>query len=64
MTCKIGYLVNQNTIAQSRGGHLNTSAVHMRDQRFSKHILNAISPVQEKHTLKKNFARFYPQIYP
>ena len=31
------------------GGHSNTSAVHMRDQRFSKHTLNAIFPLQEKH---------------
>ena len=32
------------------GGHSNTSDVHMRDQKISKHTLNAIFPLQEKHT--------------
>ena len=39
------------------GGHLNTSVVHMRDQR-SKHTLIAISPFQGKDPMKENFACF------
>ena len=31
------------------GGHLNTSVVHMCDQRFSKHTLIEICPFEEKH---------------
>ena len=46
------------------GGQSNTSVVHMRDQRFSKHTLNAIFPLQEKTPLNENFARFCSQIYP
>ena len=38
------------------GGHSNTSVVHMRDQRFSKHTLTAISPLQGKHPLNENLA--------
>ena len=45
-------------------GASNTSVVHMRDHRFSKYTLIAISHLQEKHTLNANFARFCPQIYP
>ena len=41
-------------------GHSNTSVVHMRDQRFSKHTLMAISP-QKKHPLIKNFVLFSPK---
>ena len=32
--------------------------VHMRDQRFSKHTLNATSSFQEKHPLNKNLRDF------
>ena len=31
------------------GGDLNTSVVHIRDQRFSKHTLIEICPYAEKH---------------
>ena len=31
------------------GGHSNTSIEHMRDQRFSKHILKEICPYEENH---------------
>ena len=40
------------------GGGLKTSVVHMREQRFSKHTLFTISPLQEKHPLNENFAWF------
>ena len=49
-------------VLSAPGGHSNTSVVHMRNQRFSKHTLIAISPLQEKHTLNENFApKFTPK---
>ena len=45
------------------GGHSNTSVVHMRDQRFSKHKRIAISRLQEKHSLTKNFAQFLEDMF-
>ena len=39
------------------GGYLNTSVVHKRDQRFSKHTLIEVCPFEGKKTsLNKNFA--------
>ena len=32
-----------------RGGHSNTTVVHMRDQWFSKHALKELYPFKEKH---------------
>ena len=43
------------------GGHWVTSLVHMCDQRFSKHTLIAIFPLQEKHPLNANFMWFFPK---
>ena len=46
-------------------GHSNTSVVHFRDQRFSKHTLIEISLFDEKHPFRnKNFVRFRRQLYP
>ena len=46
-------------------GHSNTGVVHMRDQRFSKHTLIRISPLQETHPktiILHNFAhKFTPR---
>ena len=53
--------------AQSKnflGGHSNISVIHMCDQRFSKHTLKAVFPLQEKHPINENFAQFGHQIYP
>ena len=44
--CEAGYGLGY--VPEGRG-HSNTSVVHMRDQMFSKHTLNAISCLQEKH---------------
>ena len=57
-------IISCHTHAVCSGGHSNTSAVHVRDQRFSKHTLNAIFSLQEKHPLNENFAWFCSQIYP
>ena len=46
------------------GGHSNTSVAHVRDQRFSKHTLIAISPLQQKHPLNEKFMRFCPKFTP
>ena len=46
------------------GGNLNTSVVHMRDQRFSKKNLNRDFPSPRKTPLNANFMRFWPHIYP
>ena len=55
--------VSGSTNAGGVGGQLNTSVVHMGDQRFSKHTLNMISPLEEKHPLNDSeFRAISPQI--
>ena len=45
------------------GGHLNTSVIHMHDQRLSKHTLIEICLLR-KNTIYKNFALFLRPILP
>ena len=45
------------------GGDLNTSVVHMCDQRFSKHILIEICPYEEKHPKQEFECVFHTQFY-
>ena len=47
-----------------RGGYLNTKVVHMHDQRFSKHTLIAISPLQENYPLNENLTQISKKNYP
>ena len=61
--------LKQNPFAFVGGGGRSTRilvlivGLHMRDQRFSKHALIAISLLQENHPLNDNTARFFPH-YP
>ena len=45
----INHNVAKMAIRAAPEGHSNISAVHMRDQRFSKYTLIAVFPLQEKH---------------
>ena len=56
-------VVKQAKCRFPRGDHSNTSVVDMRDQRISKHTLNAVSPFQE-NTPKREFCAILPQNLP
>ena len=47
-----------------KGGHSNTSVVHLCDQRFSKHTLITISPLREKHPQMSILHDFAPKSSP
>ena len=56
---------NPKCIGLRPGGHSNTSVVHMRDQRFSKHTVRKRDfPYPGKTPQNENLTQFCSKIYP